>query len=158
MNKYKLYLLACLLIQLILTTGCAEKKNNVSQRVLSNCTLPNKIDSLMQEIVLIPNLYNSKADRMNENYIIGEMLPIVNKSFKGYFDKVFKVRNKVEPGSIINVIHIDSLVFNSDSSQVNVQAGYNDFGKLREYTLHVTYEFNPEYCNWRSIKYSNEVH
>lgn len=134
----------------ILSVFC-QQKEEVSQDL--RCDSLNKIDSLIQDVLLKPYLYSSGPGESRIDFIVENEVITKEKSFKNEFHEEIKVIDKeIFDSSIGRIIRFDSIeVTNSNSAKVKVRY----FSPLDEHnqrrlrnTIVLKYLFNSKNCKW----------
>ncbi len=125
--------------------------------ILKNCN-NKKIDSLIQKIVFIPEVYTPREGVDSKyRFLILKILKSNNDSLLG-FSKVLFLVSKDSSEYKAGTVTVDSVNFNYDSTKVDVEVGYYILNGYRSSTINVSYEWNSNLCNWSLTKKTEGIH
>jgi hypothetical protein len=125
----------------------------------SNCHNTDKIDSLIQQVTLIPDLYRSIPEDSNDyRYIVANTLSPKRDIYRGYWDTLYLVPKNLTLKNETGTMIIDSTFFNHDTTNVNVVVSYFVLGKYKATTAFITFDFDSTICNWKKTRISVDVH
>lgn len=147
-------LLITLSLFLSILVNCGNRDQNTIQKKCDN----KKIDSLIQQIVFIPEVYTPREGVDNKyRFLIPKTLKSNTDSLYGFSNVLFLV-SKDSSEYKAGTVTVDSVNFNSDSTKVNVEVGYYILNGFRSSTIYVSYEWNNKLCNWSLQNKTEGIH
>ena len=151
-RNISLLIILCLFLSILVNCGNSDQ-NTIPQ----NCD-NKKIDSLIQQIVFIPEVYTPREGVDSKyRFLILKILKSNTDSLYGFSKVLFLVSedsSKYKAGTVT----VDSVNFNFDSTKVDVEVGYYILNGFRSSTIYVSYEWNKNLCNWSLTNKTEGIH
>lgn len=146
-----------LVFALIIFHACDESKEH--RVVEDNSVLCNKMDSLLQQIVLISDLFRSIPEETKSyRFLVSYTLIPTRNYYVGYFETLYTVNKNVAIDNKIGTLFIDSSKFSIDSNIVDVNLRYYILAQYPVTSTNVKFQFDDSICNWKIIEKSTVVH
>ena len=150
------YLLILPILVSIIAYSCGKPDDKtISNQVNCNGV---KIDSLIQKIVLIPEVYTPREGvDSRSRFLVLNMLTSKRDALHGFSNVRFLVTKdsvKYSAGTVT----LDSVLFNHDTTKAYIEVGYYILNGFRSSTTYVNYEWNDMVCSWSLIKKTEGIH